>query len=115
MEELIMFVKYSGDGREEAYAFGPDWVGMALFMDDMGAESEDAAVLEWYYKIFKKRNSGEYYIPTKQDFDVEIWMSMHPGDESAAILDWYNNVYKKEWLKANANEGEDTETAEDNS
>ena len=95
MDDLTMFIKHSGNGGPLEYAFGPDWVGMALYMDDVGAESEEIAVLEWYHKIFKYRKDGSYYVPTKRDADVEEWMSMNKGDESEAILKWYREEYKK--------------------
>ena len=108
MDELIMYSKVSGEGHPIEYAFGPEWVAMALYMDDVGAETEDQAVLEWYFKVFKKRNEG-YYVPTRHDKEVEEWMSMHPKNERQAILEWYHNIYLKE------RRDEETGSTEDNS
>jgi len=106
MDELMMWSKVSGEGRPIEYAFGPEWVAMALYMDDVGTETEDQAVLEWYFKVFKKRKEG-YYVPTRHDKDVEVWMAMHPRNESQAILEWYHNVYKKEMHRAKGKDNSD--------
>jgi len=112
MDELMMYTKCNSEGRPIEYAFGPEWVAMALYMDDTGFPTEEEAVLEWYFKIFRKRNDDSYYVPTIWDKDVEVWMAMHPSkNESRAILEWYNNVYKKEAYHA-ANSKD--QTPEDN-
>ena len=95
MDDLHMYVKDSGPGTPKEYAFGPEWVAMALYMDDAGYDTEEAAVLEWYYKIFKQRKFPGYYIVTTRDAEVEQYMIEHSSEgESKAILDWYHNVYK---------------------
>lgn len=110
MERLTMWKKCKQEGAPIEYAFGPEWVAMALYMDDMGYASEEEAVVEWYFKIFKHRDKG-YYVPTLQDHEVEEWMSMHPHNETQAILEWYKNIYLKAWYE---NEAKDSETSEDN-
>lgn len=112
MESLTMWIKRTKDGTPLEYAFGPEWVAMAMYMDDMGYATEEEAVLEWYFKIFKRRDRG-YYTPTLQDNEVEEWMSMHnERNETQAILEWYNNIYKKAWCN---HETETAETTEDHS
>ena len=96
MENLGMYEKRRSDGGPVEYAFGPEWVAMALYMDDAGSPSEDAAVLSWYFNIFKKRNNGYSYVPTNQDAEVEAWVKAHNGDEAKAVLDWYYKFYRRE-------------------
>jgi len=57
MKDLAMYVATSGD--EKRYAFGPDWVAMAMYVDDLYFVSEDEAVLYWYHNIFNKEKKDE--------------------------------------------------------
>ncbi len=41
-----MYVKYEGS-TPVAYAYGEEWVAMALYMDDIGYPSEEEAKLAW--------------------------------------------------------------------
>lgn len=41
-----LYVKYEGD-RPVAYAYGEEWVAMALYMDDIGYPTEEEARLAW--------------------------------------------------------------------
>ena len=41
-----MYVKYVGD-KPVAYAYGEEWVGMALYMDDIGYPTEAEAREAW--------------------------------------------------------------------
>lgn len=41
-----LYVKYEGD-HPVAYAYGEEWVAQALFMDDIGYPTEEAAKLAW--------------------------------------------------------------------
>lgn len=41
-----LYVKYE-DGTPVAYAYGPAWMAMALYMDDVGYDTEDAARAAW--------------------------------------------------------------------
>lgn len=41
-----LYVKYE-DGRPVAYAYGEEWVAMALAMDDVGYPTEEEARLAW--------------------------------------------------------------------
>lgn len=34
MEEMTLWCKHNGKG-EDRFAYGPDWVGMAFYMDDI--------------------------------------------------------------------------------
>ena len=111
MDKLTMWKKCTREGAPIEYAFGPEWVAMAMYMDDMGYATEEEAVVEWYFKIFKPRDKG-YYVPTLQDHEVEEWMRMHPYNEAQAILEWYNNIFKKVWYE---NEIKECEAAENNS
>lgn len=54
METPMLFVKCRKDGTPIAYAFGPEWVATALFMDDIGFDTENEAVLYWYHNIYKE-------------------------------------------------------------
>lgn len=61
MDQLMLYIKYDGNGKPLAYAFGPEWVAMAMYMDDMGFKTEDEAVLYWYHHIYKEemlKNAG---------------------------------------------------------
>lgn len=46
MSELNMYVKYDGD-EPVAYAYGEEWVAMALFMDDIGYPTPEEARKAW--------------------------------------------------------------------
>lgn len=41
-----LYIKYEND-RPVAYAYGEEWVAMALYMDDIGYPSEEEAKLAW--------------------------------------------------------------------
>lgn len=41
-----MYVKFEGD-TPVAYAYGEEWVAMALMMDDIGYPTEEEAKLAW--------------------------------------------------------------------
>lgn len=41
-----LYIKYEGD-TPIAYAYGEEWVAMALYMDDIGYPTEEAAVAAW--------------------------------------------------------------------
>ena len=41
-----LFVKYE-DGKPVAYAYGEEWVAMALYMDDISYPTEEEAKLAW--------------------------------------------------------------------
>ena len=41
-----MYVKYEGD-KPVAYAYGEEWVSMALYMDDIGYPTAEEAKLAW--------------------------------------------------------------------
>ena len=41
-----MYVKYDGD-TPVAYAYGEEWVSMALFMDDIGYPTPEEAKAAW--------------------------------------------------------------------
>jgi len=41
-----LYVKYE-DGRPVAYAYGEEWVAMALYMDDIGYPTEEEAKAAW--------------------------------------------------------------------
>ena len=41
-----LYVKYE-DGAPVAYAYGEEWVAMALYMDDIGYATEEEAKLAW--------------------------------------------------------------------
>ena len=51
-----LYVKYirHGDMIEEAYAYGEDWVSMALYMDDIGYKTEAEAREAW--EKWKEKN-----------------------------------------------------------
>ena len=54
MDRPMLYVKYRGEEAPPMYAFGPEWVAMALYMDDIEFDTEDKAVLYWYHDIYKK-------------------------------------------------------------
>ena len=41
-----LYVKYEGD-HPVAYAYGEEWVGMALYMDDIGYPDAETAKAAW--------------------------------------------------------------------
>lgn len=41
-----LYVKYE-DGTPVAYAYGEEWVAMALYMDDVGYATPEEAKLAW--------------------------------------------------------------------
>lgn len=41
-----LYIKFEGD-KPAAYAYGEEWVAMALFMDDIGYETEEEARDAW--------------------------------------------------------------------
>lgn len=41
-----LYVKHEGD-RPVAYAYGEEWVAMALYMDDIGYPTEEEAKAAW--------------------------------------------------------------------
>ena len=66
MHDLKMYEKHNGDNPVE-YGFGPEWVAMAMYMDDYPRfYTEDMAVLYWFRTIKEKD-----------------------------VLDWYHNDYKE--------------------
>ena len=52
-----LYIKYEGD-TPVAYAYGEEWVAMALFMDDIGYQTEEEAVLAWYREQEALRESA---------------------------------------------------------
>ena len=67
MIDLKLYEKHNGSNPVE-YGFGPEWVAMAMYMDDYPRfYTEDEAVLYWFHSL--------------KDKD---------------ILDWYHNDYKEE-------------------
>ena len=99
MERLNLYTLKEGD-RVVRYGFGTEWVATAMWVDDYGFPTEDEAVVDWYFKVFKKRTDGSYYVPSIQDHDVETWMAMHSKNETQAILEWYHNIFKKGFCHA---------------
>ena len=70
MTDLKLYEKHNGTSPVE-YGFGPEWVAMAMYMDDHPRfYDEDSAVLYWFHSL--------------KDKDV---------------LDWYHNEYK-EYMEA---------------
>lgn len=41
-----MYVKYEGE-TPVAYAYGEEWISMALYMDDVGYSTPEEAVAAW--------------------------------------------------------------------
>lgn len=41
-----LYVKYQ-DGVPAAYAYGEEWVAMALYMDDIGYKTSEEAIAAW--------------------------------------------------------------------
>ena len=71
--DLKLYEKHNGTNPVE-YGFGPEWVAMAMYMDDYPRfYTEDMAVLYWFRTIKEKD-----------------------------ILDWYHNDYKKYMEEQNA-------------
>ena len=67
MIDLRLYEKHNGTCPVE-YGFGPEWVAMAMYMDNHPRfYDEDSAVLYWFHSL--------------KDKDV---------------LDWYHNEYKEE-------------------
>lgn len=46
MSSEQLYVKYE-DGKPIAYAYGEEWVAMALYMDDMEYKTEEEAKAAW--------------------------------------------------------------------
>ena len=75
MMNVKLYEKHNGDNPVE-YGFGPEWVAMAMYMDDYPRfYTEDMAVLYWFRTIKEKD-----------------------------VLDWYHNDYKKYMEEQNAND-----------
>ena len=58
MEEQLWYrVRMGEDGKEvvEGYAYGPDWVAMAMYMDDLLFDTPEEA-MAWWRK--EKMNGG---------------------------------------------------------
>ena len=71
--DLKLYEKHNGTNPVE-YGFGPEWVAMAMYMDDYPRfYTEDMAVLYWFRTIKEKD-----------------------------VLDWYHNDYKKYMEEQNA-------------
>ena len=90
MDELNLWVMNIG-GEIKKYAFGPEWVAMALYMDDCGKDTPEDAVLDWYHGF--DPNAHKYFYH-------------HMTDDE--LLDWFNNVWRKE-------HADGSETTENNS
>lgn len=59
MEELTMFKKVNGT-RPVEYGYGPDWVGMAMYMDDFPRfYTEEEARDYWETKLKKELEESE--------------------------------------------------------
>ena len=54
-----LYVKYirHGDMIEEVFAYGEDWVSMALYMDDIGYKTEAEAREAW--EKWKEKNESK--------------------------------------------------------
>ena len=71
--DIKLYEKHNGTNPVE-YGFGPEWVAMAMYMDDYPRfYTEDGAVLYWFRTIKEKD-----------------------------VLDWYHNDYKKYMEEQNA-------------
>lgn len=84
MDDLSIFTNVTEfpDGTKEVkYAFGPEWVAMAMYVDDYGFNTEEEAVVSWFRSIY----SG-----------TEL------KDEKDA-LDWYTNIFKVRLKDAGSN------------
>ena len=53
MPKEQLYIKYEGD-KPVAYAYGEEWVAMALFMDDLGYPDEETARAAWASKHVDK-------------------------------------------------------------
>ena len=73
--DLKLYEKHNGTNPVE-YGFGPEWVAMAMYMDDYPRfYTEDMAVLYWFRTIKEKD-----------------------------VLDWYHNEYKEYMEEQHAND-----------
>ena len=52
-----LYVKYEGD-TPVAYAYGEEWVAMALFMDDVGYPTPEEAKAAWRSMQEKERGNS---------------------------------------------------------
>lgn len=51
-----LYVKYE-DGQPVAYAYGEEWVAMALYMDDISYPTEEEAKAGW--RRWQERNNAD--------------------------------------------------------
>ena len=69
MEELQMFKKVR-EGWPTEYGYGPDWVGMAMYMDDFPRfYTEDEAKTYWETKL--KKEQEEYDQRRREEYESE--------------------------------------------
>ena len=52
-----LYIKYEGD-TPVAYAYGEEWVAMALYMDDIGYDTPEEAKSAWESYERRKAKSG---------------------------------------------------------
>ncbi len=69
MEELTMFKKVNRN-RPVEYGYGPDWVGMAMYMDDFPRfYTEEEAKNYWETKL--KKEQEEYEQRRREEYKSE--------------------------------------------
>ena len=77
MEELTMFKKVTGT-RPTEYGYGPDWVGMAMYMDDFPKfYTEDEARNYWETKLKKEQEEYEQRRREERESEAADYYSLY--------------------------------------
>ena len=77
MEELQMFKKVR-EGRPTEYGYGPEWIGMAMYMDDFPPfYTEEEARNYWETKLKKEQEEYEQRRHEERESEAAGYYSLY--------------------------------------